>query len=258
MYSACTFSCQGGFIRYAKTEPSCDKLVGPLNNCHCRYSDGKDPTSYRDIDFSPLGRNDGKPAFTYKENPNDDYKYAYNPCHPFKDEFCTTNTAACQVSKDETVSWPIGDPDVVAFEVRDTDIVLTYAEVAGRLAVVHFQCDKKALSTATYKPLGEQADGYHFNIRTCLACLEDIPNCYTDKGGITPGAILCIVFAVFVLVYFIGGMLVQKFGRGATGKEVIPNYTFWSDLPALIKDGFMYPINSCRRSSSRSNYETFD
>ena len=35
--------------------------------------------------------------------------------------------------------------------------------------------------------------------------------------------------------YFIAGILVMKFVKGATGKELIPNYAFWSDLPHLIK-----------------------
>ncbi|XP_011667137.2 uncharacterized protein LOC105439633 [Strongylocentrotus purpuratus] len=247
-----------GFLSFVGSEPSCDKLIGPVNNCHCRYSDGGDPPTYRNIDFSPLGRSDGKPAFAYKETPNDDFKYAYNPCHPFHDGFCTTNTAACQVSNDELHSYPIGDPDVIAFEVIDSDIVLTYAEVSGRLAVVNFHCDESALTAATYEPLGEQTPGnYHFTIGTCLACLKDIPNCYPVGGTeITVGGIVCIIFALLVLVYLIGGILYQKFRRGATGKELIPNYGFWSDFPALVKDGFMFPIELCRGKTSKSDYET--
>ena len=38
-----------------------------------------------------------------------------------------------------------------------------------------------------------------------------------------------------VATYFIVGGLIMYFMRGARGVEVIPNYTFWKDLPALIK-----------------------
>ena len=42
-------------------------------------------------------------------------------------------------------------------------------------------------------------------------------------------------FAVLVVVYFVGGVLFQKYARGAQGAELIPNYEFWSDFPGLIK-----------------------
>ena len=42
-------------------------------------------------------------------------------------------------------------------------------------------------------------------------------------------------FFVALVVYFIAGILVMKFHKGATGKELIPNYAFWSELPLLVK-----------------------
>lgn len=36
-------------------------------------------------------------------------------------------------------------------------------------------------------------------------------------------------------MYLIVGVLVMKFHKGAGGKELIPNYSFWVDLPHLIK-----------------------
>ena len=42
-------------------------------------------------------------------------------------------------------------------------------------------------------------------------------------------------FIVVVATYFIVGGLIMYFMRGARGVEVIPNYTFWKDLPFLIK-----------------------
>ena len=37
------------------------------------------------------------------------------------------------------------------------------------------------------------------------------------------------------LVYFVSGILVMKYYRGAVGKELIPHHNFWIDLPFLIK-----------------------
>ena len=38
-----------------------------------------------------------------------------------------------------------------------------------------------------------------------------------------------------MVTYFIVGALVMYFARGARGIEVIPNVSFWGDLPFLLK-----------------------
>lgn len=38
-----------------------------------------------------------------------------------------------------------------------------------------------------------------------------------------------------VIAYFVIGVIVMKKVKGAEGKEMIPNYDFWSNLPGLIK-----------------------
>lgn len=42
-------------------------------------------------------------------------------------------------------------------------------------------------------------------------------------------------FLVIVVIYLVVGVLVNKFVRGATGAELIPNRSFWAELPSLIK-----------------------
>ena len=42
-------------------------------------------------------------------------------------------------------------------------------------------------------------------------------------------------FLSVLFVYLVGGVLFNKFQRGATGKELVPNYSFWSELPGLVK-----------------------
>nr|XP_054767580.1 cation-dependent mannose-6-phosphate receptor-like [Lytechinus pictus]XP_054767581.1 cation-dependent mannose-6-phosphate receptor-like [Lytechinus pictus] len=236
---------------------SCENLVGATKKCACTYQDG---STSKYMDFTPLANAAGQgPAFPYKEVPSEDYKYAYNPCFPFSDNFCQ-DAAACQVSKDEEHIYPIGDPSSVSYTVENSDIVITYAGVGGRSAIVNFHCDATALTQATYTPLGEQGTDYKFTVGTCLACLTDIPNCHSISppggGDSFIGGALCITFTVLVVVYIVGGILFQKFHRGATGKELIPNYAFWTDFPILVKDGFMFLIGLCRGGSSGSDYES--
>ncbi len=38
-----------------------------------------------------------------------------------------------------------------------------------------------------------------------------------------------------VMLYFIIGAIIMFQVKGARGIEVVPNYTFWKDLPFLIK-----------------------
>lgn len=42
-------------------------------------------------------------------------------------------------------------------------------------------------------------------------------------------------FFTVVIVYVVCGVLFMKYKKGASGRELIPNYTFWSTLPVLIK-----------------------
>lgn len=51
---------------------------------------------------------------------------------------------------------------------------------------------------------------------------------------------LCSFFALLV-VYLVAGILFNKYHKGATGKEVIPNVNFWTDFPLLVKVG-MYKL----------------
>lgn len=56
-----------------------------------------------------------------------------------------------------------------------------------------------------------------------------------EDDGLSIGTIFDLFFFIGGFIYFIGGMLVRKYFRGAEGKEMIPHYEFWSDLPLLIR-----------------------
>ncbi len=63
--------------------------------------------------------------------------------------------------------------------------------------------------------------------------------CPTNGKGGLGGWIFVIIVTVGFAVYCIAGAI---FGyvKGARGKEMIPNLSFWTDLPALIKDGAFF------------------
>lgn len=53
--------------------------------------------------------------------------------------------------------------------------------------------------------------------------------------GLSVGSIILIYFFIFTGLYFIGGAMVLKFVRGATGWEMLPNLTFWREFSSLVK-----------------------
>jgi hypothetical protein len=71
-----------------------------------------------------------------------------------------------------------------------------------------------------------------------------------NKDGLSTGSVLVILFFVFTTLYFVGGAIALKLLRGAEGKEMIPNYDFWADLPHLVSDGFTFVITGCQTTPS--------
>jgi hypothetical protein len=68
--------------------------------------------------------------------------------------------------------------------------------------------------------------------------------------GLSTGWYVFIFLWVFVAVYFIGGAIFMATVKGARGVEVVPNLTFWTELPALIKDGFRFVGGKMTRKST--------
>jgi hypothetical protein len=77
--------------------------------------------------------------------------------------------------------------------------------------------------------------------------------CDTDNVVGVIGLVLIALAIIAVLIYITAGVLFNAFYKGAVGKEIIPNYNFWIDLPFLIKDGFLFvfytPCQACRKTS---------
>ncbi|KAH8039387.1 hypothetical protein HPB51_006407 [Rhipicephalus microplus] len=59
------------------------------------------------------------------------------------------------------------------------------------------------------------------------ACTPEAP---TD--GLSAGSVLLILFFIALLVYLVGGILINH-NNGARGWEMVPHHQFWSELPGL-------------------------
>ena len=96
----------------------------------------------------------------------------------------------------------------------------------------------------------ENCNGWKFELNSKYVCT--LPNGRGGggggeaKSGLSGGSIFLILFFVGAFVYFVGGILFNKYRRGMTGTEVIPNIGFWRDLPGLVRDGCMFSFNKVR------------
>lgn len=63
----------------------------------------------------------------------------------------------------------------------------------------------------------------------------------SSSGGLSGGSVFIIIVLVASVVYVVGGCAFNKLKKGTSGaKESCPNNEFWFDLPALVKDGFLF------------------
>ncbi|XP_072029066.1 cation-dependent mannose-6-phosphate receptor-like [Amphiura filiformis] len=231
------------FIGAVVGQDTCTMLTG--STCVCAFPDGTK------IDLTPLAGTN-KPGFDYKEpEGGGDYSYAYNPCTGFSDggDLGTcSKVAACQRSKDLSHYYNIGNPSTAEFSGTGDLISYTGGE-EGRQTDVQLICDKNT-NTPKYVVEGQTGDKqYKLQVTSCHICRGGCPP-GSGKKSLSFGSILCILFVVLVFVYLIGGIIFNRYARGASGKEVIPNVSLWEEFPLLVKDGFVFVASCCKSDSS--------
>ncbi|XP_065830100.1 uncharacterized protein [Oscarella lobularis] len=227
------------------------------STCSCKMSDESGV-----INLSPLQANNKDEARFVVYDDHHKYGYAFNPCHAFNDE------NGCSVDDDVAVCQraPGGHASICGLQGNATftvdqatkEVNVSFQQgTGGRSSSIKLVCNEAMNdSAAVWSFLGENPR-LHYNFRfESKCCCPD--GCPFENGGISAGSILVIVFFGLITVYFVAGILVMKFKSGAQGKEMIPNVSFWASLPGLVKDGFLFVFQKCRRggSSGSVNYET--
>ena len=56
------------------------------------------------------------------------------------------------------------------------------------------------------------------------------------------------IFFLVVLIYCLGGALVNSKMYGRRGVELIPHYAFWIEFPGLVRDGFLFTKSKIMKS----------
>ncbi|KYN11833.1 PREDICTED: uncharacterized protein LOC108767897 [Trachymyrmex cornetzi] len=109
--------------------------------------------------------------------------------------------------------------------------------------IINIVCSMADKGLSTFVLVSITAKTYYFQLVSPYGCKLQ------REMGLSTGSLLVILFFVSVGVYFIGGIIVLKALRGATGWEMVPNHEFWCKLPSLVRDGVVFAFNCCRADS---------
>jgi len=82
----------------------------------------------------------------------------------------------------------------------------------------------------------------------CLSCVGG----GGAGGALGGGALFLIIFVAIMFVYFVGGIIYNKFVKKEGVKPL--HAEFWADLPALVKDGVMFLVNKVK-GGGQDKYE---
>ncbi|XP_059165120.1 uncharacterized protein LOC131947805 [Physella acuta] len=225
------------------TAVSCDGI----DACRCRYSDGRGV-----VDISSIGRLDGKPTFADEMDYNGNF-YSYNPCFPLSLGNCR-DAAVCKRSGSDYVD--VGLQSKTTWSYNGYYPVVTYTSDSGKKTDVILYCDQK-YTTAQLDVIGESIPNV---VSMSMWSMCNCPNTCkhidppSSSEGLTVGSIMLIVFFCLLFVYFVGGMVFNYTRTKTGGKEIIPNFNFWTALPGLILDGFRLSWDFvCRRNKGEYN-----
>ncbi|XP_060066316.1 uncharacterized protein LOC132546610 [Ylistrum balloti] len=217
--------------------------------CSCQLDDG---TS---VDLSPLSSSDvNNPTFLDVSGPTTSDIYSWNPCADFSEgpDNCQ-NVAVCDIHQNipNAEYFSLGNTDSVSFTTDDLGQVTISYQYSNngtqRNSHILLSCDPS--QEGNFVPQGPLPDptspDYYFGLESKYICKPKAEK----KGGISVGTIICIAALAIIVLYVSVGVSVNVFYRKYTGKQIIPNVSFWAGLPGLIKDGFKFLISGCKKST---------
>eukprot|EP01126_Amoeba_proteus_P005150 TRINITY_DN11702_c0_g1_i60.p1 TRINITY_DN11702_c0_g1~~TRINITY_DN11702_c0_g1_i60.p1 ORF type:complete len:232 (+),score=35.71 TRINITY_DN11702_c0_g1_i60:68-763(+) len=169
------------------------------------------------------------------------YQYSITLCQ---------NTGSCgeyptcgYCQQDDKWYYCVGTTMILEGQKKDGGKGVTIKSVEGedgREGMVQITCDPNAgiMDDIQCTSSNGRLDAYKATFRSSLAC--PLPD--TLSGG----SIFMIILLVLLVVYWVVGLLVNRFYFGETSFEVLPNLAFWTSLPGLVKDGILFSLTKVR------------
>ncbi|XP_045168876.2 uncharacterized protein LOC123531724 [Mercenaria mercenaria] len=221
--------------------PNCYAQKGKctkVTSCKCAYEDGAI------VDLTQLASTDG--GARYEDVPGSvaTTVYSWNPCTSFTEGTCE-NVAVCQTTEDlpPNIYTSLGSQESALFTTDDDGkLAIQYSvENQGVLTttLVTLVCDENSQDSFQVTDEEKLDAKYFLELTSPHACPTGI-----TSDHLSVGTYIIIIFSSFVAVFFIVGIIIQKFVRKKSGKYVVPFVEFWMQLPVLIKAGVLLIV--CR------------
>jgi len=134
------------------------------------------------------------------------------------------NLITVESTSSSSVRISYGGGDVVDTTPRQVDIDIKCDPTASVLTFASFV-------PAVPKIPAPPAYTYSLTLTSSVLC---------GGSGISGGSIFLIVLFGGIILYFLGGVLFNKFQQQKEGIEVIPNVEFWKEVPGYLLDGVMF------------------
>ncbi|XP_077986093.1 cation-dependent mannose-6-phosphate receptor-like [Glandiceps talaboti] len=229
--------------------------------CKCKLSDGSG-----ELDLTSLAGNSTNPTFSGITGGDGD-KYWFDPCVDFSvsgpaNNSCT-DVRVCRyaVDQDNYFSCGSSEPEYVYFE-QNNSITLIYNNSEEGVALKLTSVVVKCIDTSTDKLIVYGRDTnhpelYNMTLESKYGCLVMTPPPPPPPSyGVSAGTMLIVIVLSAFILYCGVGCLFHRTVYGAQGTDQIPHYVFWSSLPGLIKDGWLFATERCRQTKEPEGYDS--
>ncbi|KZC08894.1 Cation-dependent mannose-6-phosphate receptor [Dufourea novaeangliae] len=217
----------------------CDRTsseCAQLTPCSCIFPNGQG------YNLTQLG---GSRNFTASANGQTFY---FHPCSNIQmingsECYNGTGVSLCLVNKNKTISLGTVEETTINIESESSTKPALTLRHGSYTTVIRLLCCNSCNTHLVSDSIDSDKD-YHLLLMSPYACQSQL-----RTKGLSTGSLLVIYLFVFTALYFVGGAIALKWLRGATGREMIANYSFWRELPSLVRDGIAFTF-SCGRGDS--------
>jgi len=204
----------------------------------------QNPTTKIWYDFSTFANSGVGYHFQYQDH-GDTYEMYVTLCEALKTSPCQPKTSVCQewdngtgkktIGKDEPKpSFAAKDATTVSMTVGNGEEDPTQGVCKKNNAIIDLICDTAVKDDPKF---AYQKVDIANGLCTYMFSVTHVNSCAGGGGGISGGSILLIIGFCGFAVYCAIGAVYQFKVKEARGVEIIPNNSFWFQLPGLVKEG---------------------
>jgi len=220
-----------------------------IGQCGCELPNGESK-----VDLSPITKiSPVTPAFSQVLSTGSALQY--DPCRSFNCE-SSADARVCETAL--ITSAPVNYGKDVTYSYDDVSKQVTftyhYTDTSGQSfkTYVKMVCSTNdGIGTLTATDSSNDEQHLFLKLESKYACF--IPTSHSNK--LSTGTILCILFFVFVFLYIVLGIILNKYVRKLETAEYFPNIVFWREFPSLVKGGTVFTYNKLKGLRKGEDYE---